>query len=73
MAKIYKVSAYLVDANDNHESVDELMAYLENQKYSPTIMLTDSAVKEFEWDDDVPVNQFDCTQEQADEFFDSIK
>ena len=72
MAKIHKVEMYLLDVNEDFYSVDDIMEYITNTKYAPSIHIVSSESKEFEWDDDVIINRYDCSTEQYNNFFKGI-
>ena len=72
MAKIHKVELYLLDVNEDFNSVDDIIAYMANMKYAPSIRVVSSESKEFEWDDDVIINRCNCSTEQYNSFFEEI-
>lgn len=72
MAKIHKVELYLLDVNEDFNNVDEVIEYMTNMKYAPNIYVVSSKSKEFEWDDDVIINRYDCSTEQYNDFFEEI-
>lgn len=72
MAKIHKITMYVVDANDRYWDTDDL---IEDMMYMTESVLgapPELETKEFEWDDDVIVNRQDCTREQCEEFYNRI-
>ena len=73
MAKIHKVEMYLVDINEDFETLHDALNYMTNGKYSPLLHLVTSESKEFEWDDDVIVNRCNCTNEQYNQFFEQLE
>lgn len=72
MAKIHKVEMYLVDINEDFETLHDALVYMTNGKYSPLLHLVTSESKEFEWDDNVIVNHCNCTNEQYNQFFEQL-
>ena len=72
MAKVHKVELYLLDVNEYFNNVDYLLDYMTNGKYAPSVHVINSESKEFEWDDDVVINRYDCSTEQYDKFFEEI-
>ena len=72
MARIHKVELYLLDVNEDFDSVYDIMAYMTNLKYAPSIHMASSESKEFEWDDDVIINRYNCSTEQYSSFFEEI-
>ncbi|MBR5604240.1 MAG: hypothetical protein IKW51_08525 [Bacteroidales bacterium] len=72
MAKIHKVELYLLDVNEDFDSVYDIMVYMTNMKYAPYIYVVSSESKEFEWNDDVVINRYDCSTEQYNSFFEEI-
>lgn len=72
MAKIHKVELFLVDVNDDFSSVEEIIDYWQNRKYSPMIHKLKGQSKEFEWSDDVPINSINCDTEGYNKFFDNL-
>ena len=73
MAHIHKVELYFVDVNENFETLDDLVSYIENQKYAASVCIVKSESKSFEWDDDVVVNKCSATSEDYNSFFESVK
>lgn len=73
MAKIHKVEMYLVDVNEDFETLHDALVYMTNGKYSPLLHLVKSESKEFEWDDDVIINYCNCTNEQYSQFFEQLE
>lgn len=72
MAKIHKVELYLLDVNEDFDSLDDALVYMTNRKYAPDVHVINSESKEFEWDDDVIINGYDCSTEQYNNFFEEI-
>ena len=72
MAKIHKVEMYITDVNDDFETLSEVMDYIANFKYAPYFHVVKGQSAEFEWKDDVIINQHSCTNEQYSDFFNSL-
>lgn len=75
MAKIYKIVAYVVDASDDFETVEDFVNYVNNTiRYGGDLQSFGSETsREFEWEDDIDVNHRGCTQEQFEKYFDKIE
>ena len=71
MAYIHKVEIIFVDANEEFETVGDIVNEINSSDYVPIAKLISGETKEFEWDDDVTVNRIDATPEQCLEFFDN--
>lgn len=57
MAKILKAEIYLVDCNDDGVTIDDVETSL-NEEFDSIIVIKDSKEsKEFEWDDELKINQ----------------
>lgn len=69
MAKVHKVELYLIDANEQYSSLDDiLVSALDNTD----IMYEVNSRKEsesFEWKDDLPINYINCTSDDYEEYF----
>lgn len=65
MAKIYKFEGYIVDPNGEDIDVEEIL-----KGYGHTFMLkTHCGCEEFEWDDDLEVNNMDADYCVADKLY----
>ncbi len=73
MAKIHKVEMYLLDINEDFDTLDEALIYMTNRKYAPSAHIISSESKKFEWDDDVIINYCKCTNEQYNQFFEQLE
>jgi hypothetical protein len=73
MAKIHKVEMYLLDINEDFDTLDEALIYMTNCKYAPSVHIISSESKNFEWDDDVIINYYKCTNEQYNQFFEQLE
>ena len=71
MAYIHKVEIMFVDANEEFETVDDIINEIDSSDYLPSAKLINGETKQFEWNDDVVVNRIDATPEQYLEFFDN--
>lgn len=70
MAKIFKFTAYVVDVNDDFDSADDYIDYVNNGiKYDGDIIPFNSSTVNVEWDDDIDINKCDCPQESYDKYF----
>lgn len=70
MTKFYKFTAYLLDVNEDFKNFDDHLAYINQvKKYGSDIQARNIQVAEIEWDDDIDINQFGCTQAQMDAYF----
>lgn len=73
MAKIYKVSVFITDYNDDYQNVDhfqsELQERLEETLWAGVDHLEVQESDEFEWDDDLEVNKTTATKEAFEEYF----
>lgn len=72
MARIHKITMYVVDANDSYEYADDLVEDMLYRTESILAAPPETETREFEWDDDVVVNNRDCTREQCEEFYSRI-
>ena len=71
MARFYKFTGYLLDVNDDFNSFEDYMVYINNRKYGGDIDAFDVQCAELEWDDDIDLNRYDCTREQMDKYFET--
>lgn len=70
MAKIFKVSAYVVDSIDEFDesSLEDCLIYCTQNDISLRYLKVNSA-DIGEWDDDLPVNRLDYGVEEFDKYF----
>ena len=70
MARIFKVSAYMVDpmGEFNESSCEDCLVYCTQNDMSLRHIKVDSA-DIGEWDDDLPVNKFDCPITEFEKYF----
>lgn len=64
MAKVYKVTAFYVNRDGNHETPEDLINTIERDADNADLSLHIVEVKEseeFEWDDDIDINYTDAT------------
>lgn len=71
MAKLFKIQAYFVDANNNFKTADELTDFLSWRaeqfiylKHAHTDM-----VDLGEWDDNLPINYINCPESEFEKYF----
>lgn len=69
MAHIFRFSGYCVDPNGDFdsESVEQKIVYA--LEFTQQLHIEES--NEFEWDDDLPVNSFNCDMAHLEKYFDS--
>jgi hypothetical protein len=72
MAKIYKISAYLVDPNDYYEDVEAWFERVidRSELFCPVPIKSESV--EFEWDDDLPITYIGCKEEECEQYFKEV-
>jgi hypothetical protein len=70
MAKIYKIEAYIVDPNENYVDGEDLFETMIDKTdcFCPTTIKYKEA--DFEWDDDLKINCWGCTDIDCEEYFD---
>ena len=73
MAYIHKAIVYFIDPSEEFENVNAIAEEMGNYDYLPYMKVGESETKDFDWDDNVIVNRGDCTGEQAEKFFQSVK
>jgi hypothetical protein len=71
MAKIYKATIYLTDANDNIEFEDVISSldYLGSKLGVGVEVVNLKESEEFEWEDSLKINLLDSTVEEFEEYF----
>lgn len=70
MPKLYKIQAYLVDYNNDFESISALKNYIDwNTRYGFTSHLHIAEADIGEWDDDHPLNIVDCPEAEYEKYF----
>lgn len=70
MAKIYKLTAYLIDSNDTFDESnleDYLIWRLRDELDIEHIQLAGADLGE--WDDDLPLNMYRCPKEEFEKYF----
>lgn len=75
MAKIHKITMYVVDVVDDRVN-NRVTDLIGEMAYTNDIFIAappETETREFEWDDDVVVNNRDCTREQCEEFYSRIR
>ena len=73
MAHIHKATVYFIDPNEEFENTKAIAEEMRNYDYLPYMKVGESETKDFDWDDGMIVNNMNCTGEQAEEFFQTIK
>ena len=73
MAKIYKITAYIVDPNDRYDDGEEWFEdVMNNDGYVFCPVLIEHQTVEFEWDDNLAINYIGCTKEDCEKYFDEV-
>ena len=68
MARIFKISGYLVDANGDYDAEQLEVALKEDYDLiAHHIRVEERDIGE--WDDDCPLNDFDCPKEECEKYF----
>lgn len=68
MAKVYKVSMYITDT-DECSDIENLIEHgLNRYDLYPSFMDVKSS-EEFEWDDDLEINNVECTKNDFEKYF----
>lgn len=68
MANIYKVEMYIVDANGEYGSVEDIECRI-NCELNCSHEITSINKAGFEWDDNLPINKIGCDKEQYEKYF----
>ena len=69
MAKIYKVAFYVVDPNGQYSDKDFLEIDIDNAVDASIAHFSALESKDFEWDDELPINYTDCMAEEFEKHF----
>lgn len=72
MAKVFKMTLYVVDNNDDYEDGEAFEAEIEDSLERAGLMHHIAEVKEseaFEWKDELPINHRDATKEDHEVYF----
>jgi hypothetical protein len=71
MAKLFKISAYIVDYNDEFETSSDLKDYLiwRTQNHITLNHISIQTADIGEWDDDHPLNRCACPKSEHDKYF----
>lgn len=72
MAKIYKLEAYIIDANDEYEDEEQLESHLDYLLDRGDISLQEiniNSSEEFEWEDDLRINKTAATKDDYEKYF----
>ena len=70
MAKVFKISAYIVDPMDefNESSMEDCLVYCTQNDLSLEHIKVDG-VDIGEWDDDLPINKVSCPMTEFEKYF----
>ena len=70
MARIHKVSFYVVDCNDTYNTVDDFLYSIDREFHDGLILHPKCKSSEyFEWDDDINLNHCGCTPYDCEKYF----
>lgn len=70
MAKLYKIQAYLLDYNEDFDSISTLKRYINwNTRYGIVDYLHIAEADIGEWGDDHPLNIVDCPEAEYEKYF----
>lgn len=72
MAKIYKVSFYAVDMNDEYSNRKQFESAFEYALYDLDVEVEHLEIvdsEEFEWNDDLEINMNNCLVEEFEKYF----
>jgi len=70
MAKIHKIVCYIVDANNDFETAQENIDYINSRlKFGGNIDPVEMETESFVWDDDLAINKCGCTKEEYEKYF----
>lgn len=72
MTKIYKAEFYITDFNDEYQGIDDVKGKVEESPTFRWALVHVSDIKEseeFEWDDDLKINNIAATTEDYEEYF----
>ena len=69
MSKIYKIEAYIVDSNDNFTDAEDCFEYMIDKALCFSPIPINFKQAEFEWDDDLPINCYGCTEQDCEDMF----
>lgn len=69
MAKVFKISAYIVDPVDEFDEreLKDILEYGPHDIHFRHIKIDDADIGE--WDDDLPVNRVNCGKEEFEKYF----
>jgi hypothetical protein len=68
MAKIYKMTVFVVDPNDTFENFEELKEYIRSMNDLDFTMFNFGS-RSFQWDDNLPINSYECGREEYEKYF----
>jgi hypothetical protein len=68
MAKIHKLTLFIVDANDVYDDIEYIIS---DSQLSTDLSFTpyDSKSVSFEWEDELEINYSDCAREEYEKYF----
>ncbi|QQO41264.1 hypothetical protein 015DV004_48 [Bacillus phage 015DV004] len=72
MTKIFKVELYIVDRDEriyDTEGVDHVADVIDDMFESRTVVSNVEESRDFEWDDDLPINLVEAPLEAFEEYF----
>lgn len=69
MAKIYKIEAYIVDVNEDFNDGEDLLDTMIDKTECYYPIPANYEEVEFEWDDDLVINSWNCTEADCAAYF----
>lgn len=69
MARLYKATVYYVDVNQEYSGIDDFLITLENRIDSTLHVYDQSQSPDFEWEDEIDINQRGCSRSDYDKYF----
>ena len=66
MSRIYKATIYCADVNDEFNGVEQFLSEIERKMDISMQSYDVKQSEDFEWEDDLDINQRDCTREDYD-------
>lgn len=70
MAKVHKVEFYIVDPNDFYDDGYDLIHSIDVRLYEGFMLNPEwKTSEEFEWDDNIDLNDYDCSKENCEKYF----
>ena len=68
MAKLYKMEMYILDINEDHSDLEEIICSIESSVDVNFITFNEKQV-DVEWDDNLKINMYDATEKDFKEYF----